>query len=70
MIRDKELIVFYCVPDDIGAQAHFWNGETGFLCRPPKGAVQVDRARCSRHREEADRTAARNTWRAFLQTPK
>jgi hypothetical protein len=59
MASDKADVVFYCVPDDLGAQAHFWDGKSGLLCRPPKGTVSVERVRCARHREEADRKAAR-----------
>jgi len=60
MVHDKEEVVFYCVPDELGAQSHFWNGESGLLCRPPKGAVAVGRARCSRHRAEAEKKVARS----------
>jgi hypothetical protein len=59
MAGDKDRVIFYCVPDDIGAQAHFWDGETGFLCRPPKGSVQVERVCCSQHHHVADKKNAR-----------
>jgi hypothetical protein len=55
--------VFFCVPDALGAQAHYWEGESGLLCRPPKGMVSVERARCRRHREETERATARSKRR-------
>jgi len=67
MTRHKEELVFYCVPDDLGAQAQFWEGNSGLLCRPPKGAIQAERARCSRHQREADERAGRGKARS---TPK
>jgi len=59
MNRNKAKI-FFCVPDALGAQAHYWDGESGLLCRPPKGMVSVERVRCRRHREENERPAARS----------
>jgi len=58
MTRDKATVL-YCVPAELGAQAHFWDSVSGFGCRPPKGTVTVERACCPRHREEPERQVAR-----------
>jgi len=58
MMRDKATI-FYCVPPELGAQAHFWDSQSGFQCRPPKGTVTVERACCPHHRDEPQRGVAR-----------
>lgn len=59
MMKHDQTMFFYCVPDELGAQAHFWNGESGLLCRPPKGTVAVERARCPRHLVEAEKAVGR-----------
>ena len=58
MGKDKA-VVFYCAPDEQNVQAHFWDGATGLLCRPPIGSVSTERAKCPRHVAEADRVAMR-----------
>jgi hypothetical protein len=59
-MKHDQAPVFYCVPDELGAQAHFWDGDSGLLCRLPKGTVAVQRARCPRHLLEAQKAAGRS----------
>ena len=56
---EDRLNVAVCVPAELGAQAHFWDSVSGFGCRPPKGTVTVERARCPQHRDEPQRNVAR-----------
>jgi hypothetical protein len=52
------MTIFFCVPDVQGVQAHYWDGVSGLLCRPPKGEVPAERALCQRHRSEAEKPVA------------
>jgi hypothetical protein len=63
MMKHDQAEVFYCVPDKMGAQAHFWDGDSGLLCRPPKGAAPAKRARCRRHLAEAEKAVGRSKRR-------
>jgi hypothetical protein len=49
-----EPLIFYCRPDERGIGAHYWDGNTGLLVRPPKAKSPAESARCPRHVHEAD----------------
>jgi hypothetical protein len=60
MQKDKPAVIFYCVPDEMNVQAHFWDGASGLLCRPPKGSVSTERGKCPRHQAESTRAPMRS----------
>jgi hypothetical protein len=61
MKHDK--IVFFCRPDELGVLAHFWEGDTGLLCRHPSMKSPVEAVRCPRHRMAAEEQAAKKRGR-------